>query len=446
MISEEQLQLITGAVDETLTEHDAARLRRLLDASVEAREVFAKLKRDSDRLRKLPIVDPPANFHARVMAKIASLTTLSTPGPTRRTRPDRRRPEDQPRESQPWIPVAIAASVLIGIAGCSYWIFTRDNSSLARNSSHPPPATRKGAADPAWANWLPVDGARPPSAPMPQERSTNNLVRNDSQTPIVPTVESSDVAIAPIPRIVHGPLHASPFMPVILPFDFVKVRVPFLQALVDFDRDNVRQQLIEELGRDPAFRIDLFARDSARGVQILQNAANAVGLKVHADSTTMNYLKKGQVSSVVFYTDAMTAVELTALLAKLNTEDAKISPRVFDSVHATPVSRVDEIELRSVLGADPGLFKRAIPSPERGTKEIDKGKSISAGTADQIVKSITTGQGKTVEGSAVLLTWSPMQARTPPTTSAELKTFLSKRGERKPNAVPVIIVIRHGNG
>ena len=51
-----------------------------------------------------------------------------------------------------------------------------------------------------------------------------------------------------------------------------------------------------------------------------------------------------------------------------------------------------------------------------------------------------------MEGSAVLLTWSPAQGRTPPATSAELKTFLAKRGERKPNAVPVIIVIRHGNG
>jgi hypothetical protein len=129
------------------------------------------------------------------------------------------------------------------------------------------------------------------------------------------------------------------------------------------------------------------------------------------------------------------------LFAKLNAEDARISPRLFDSIHATPVAKQDETELRSILGVDVGLLKRATPTSDRKETVPDSSKSISSGTADQIVKSIAGGQK-----SAMLMTWAPSNLRAMPASSAELKSFLSKRGERPANAVPVIIVIRHGNG
>ena len=147
---------------------------------------------------------------------------------------------------------------------------------------------------------------------------------------------------------------------------------------------------------------------------------------------------------MAIYTDSLTPRQLTALFTRLSAQDAKVSPRLFDILHAAPVSREDEIEVRRVLGVDPGLFKRSLP--ERRTKDGEIGKSVSAGTADQIVKSIGAGKGKPSVNSAVLLTWSPVAGRTPPPMSAELKSYLSKRGDRKPNVVPVIIVIRHGNG
>jgi hypothetical protein len=62
------------------------------------------------------------------------------------------------------------------------------------------------------------------------------------------------------------------------------------------------------------------------------------------------------------------------------------------------------------------------------------------------VKALTTGQGKGTEKTALMMTWLPAAGRTAPAASLELKQFLIKRAERKANAVPVIIVIRHGNG
>jgi len=225
------------------------------------------------------------------------------------------------------------------------------------------------------------------------------------------------------------------------PLDLIRVRVPFLRQLSDFDREDTRQQFVEELARDPAFRIDLFTRHMPRSVEWFRAAAKTAGVTVFVDPTTLERVNKGQINSVVVYTESLTSAELSDLFAKLCAEDATISPRVFDVVHATPVLQTDQEALRSILGIDPGLFKR--PTQEKGS---DSAKPISAGTADQIVKTLTTGQGKGSEKCAMLTTWLPTAARTVPAASSELKQFLLKRGDRKANAVPAVIVIRFGNG
>jgi hypothetical protein len=237
-------------------------------------------------------------------------------------------------------------------------------------------------------------------------------------------------------------------------FKLVDIRIPFLKAIAAFENANVRKELVDELKDGSAFRIDLFAaRDTVRGVEVFQTVARTAGLTVLADATTIDRLKKRQTTSVVIYTEAFTAEELTELFSKLCSEDAKISPHVFDVLHATTVTTGDKgdvANLRAVLGFDPGLFKRLNEKGEKGEKpektektdRLDPTKPLSAGTADHIVKSVS----KPAEKVAVMLTWEPANSRTIPGNSAELKQFIAKRGERKANAVPVLIVIRPGNG
>ncbi len=378
------------------------------------------------------------------MSKVAALTPAPYTLPTHKTEPrPSPAPLSSPRKSQTWVPFAVAASLLLTVGTSSFWYFSRDTANSALNSNNPPLASRSGAADPAWDNWLPAGGV-PPTAPMPAEKGSKGVFVQHS--PVTPgSVERDPVAVAPMPQEGRDPLFAPLSTPTHL--DLVQVRVPFLKPLADFDREDIRQQLKEELARDPAFRIDIFTRDSARAVQFFQTAAKAARVPVYADTATMALVAKRQTTtSIVVYIESLTATELTDLFAKLNAEDAKISPRVFDVLHATPVVKSDEAEMRSILGIDPGLFKRTVPAPERRDNGMDSAKSISADTADQIVRSIATGQGKLSEKSAMLMTWGPSNVRTIPANSGELKSFLTKRGERKPNAVPVIIVIRHGNG
>ncbi len=166
-----------------------------------------------------------------------------------------------------------------------------------------------------------------------------------------------------------------------------------------------------------------------------------------ADASTLDRLKKRQVASVVIFTESLTATELADLFAKLTAEDAKYSPRVCDSLHAAPVVRSDETDLKAVLGVDIGLFKRAIGSGgtgQGGTHSVrPETKPLSAGTVDSVVKSVTSPGAKQTDKTAVLLTWQSANAgRANPATSTELQQFLARRHDRKPNTVPAMIVIR----
>jgi hypothetical protein len=71
---------------------------------------------------------------------------------------------------------------------------------------------------------------------------------------------------------------------------------------------------------------------------------------------------------------------------------------------------------------------------------------MSTGTANQITRALTDPTGKGGDKSAVLMTYAPSQVRTRPGDSRELRQFFERRGERRPNAVPVLIVIRQANG
>jgi anti-sigma factor RsiW len=454
MLTENAKALIAAAVDGELNPAETHRFRRLLDTSAEASALYDRLKADSERLRNLPTAVPPANLLQRVMAKVAALTpppgTLSSPKHSPGTQPGRKPSliqefsEARSRSTRPWIPIAIAASLLIVVSASSFLFFNRasgKSNSLARNPDRAPAATRNDAADSDWSKWLPPENDPHPIAPTPtpKRRTETKMAQSDDVEASKPPVERRAVAIAPEPRPGHNPdLIASELRPEIQ-MGLVRPRIPFLKVLTDFELEDTRLQFVDELGRDPAFRIDVFTNRLPRGVECFRNAAKTSGLNVYVDSTTLDRVNKNQLNSVVVYIECLDAKELAELFGKLCTEDAKISPRIFDAIHATPVLEDDQKALKAVLNIEPGLFKR--PAPD---KAPDLGKPISAGTADQIVKSLTTGKGS--EKSAILMTWLPAAGRTLPASSAELKQFLLKRGERKTSAVPVIIVIRHGNG
>lgn len=422
----DQLELITAAVDGELSAIEDRAFRALVAASADARTLYAALKADSARVGALPCVPPPADLRTKVLARLAAAS------PALLARPK----APAPRRLPAWVPAALAASVLLCVSAGSFAFFAKQT------------AAPRTVAKNDWSDVLPAHHDSHSPLPSPHvaaaARPDPAAAARVDVLPVPPVpgphvVPPEAVAVAPEPRSVVPNFVGSQLLPKLPPFTRVEARVPFLRPVADMAREDIRQELADDLKHDPAFKFDLFVRDTARGAEVFQAAAKAAGLTLLSDAATLDRLKKRQVHAVVVYIECLTAAELTSLFAKLATEDAKFSPRVCDALHATPVGRFDELELKAILGVDVGLFKRAtaIPSGQGGEP-----KSVSAGTVDSVVKAVSAKPG---EKPAVLLTWQTTPGnmpRTNPATSAELKHFLAKRGDRKPNVVPAIIVIR----
>ncbi len=429
----DQLLLITAAVDGELSATEARAFRLLIASCAEARDLYAKLKADSDRVRGLPRVAIPADLHAKILAKLAA----TPPAPQVRPQPHAE-PSPTPiplRRFPAWVPVAAAASVFLCLAAASFAFFSS------------PGAPNGGVAKNHWSNVLPApqEGSAVPSPTQPVRPDPATVVRSEVlPVPPAPTprpVVPDAVVVAPEPRSVPAPdFIGFPPLPKLPPIERIEVKLPFLRPVADLGREDINQELLDQLhhGRDLAFKFDVFVRDTGRGVEVFQHTAKASGLAVFADAATLDKLKKKQAHSIVIYTESFTADELAKLFAKFSTEDAKFSPKVCDSLHAIPVVRSEELELKSLLGVDVGLFKRPVGNGGAG-QGADK--NVSSGTIDSVVKAVS----KPGEKLAVMLTWQTTHAniaRTNPVMSAELKAFLAKRGERKPNVVPAIIVLR----
>ncbi|HJZ56812.1 MAG TPA: hypothetical protein VKE74_17725 [Gemmataceae bacterium] len=426
MIPEDQLRLLTAAVDGELSPKEARRLQRLLAASAEARTLLAQLQAHRECLRQLPKAAPPADLRDRILAKLAQ---VPPPVTTPATLPF---PAGAPTRRRPWVPAAVAASLLLAISAASFGFFSRMDEKSGQPGANSP--TARGSVAPA----LPPEDQHP-STPIVVEPPSGPVARVDNP------------AIAPAPgptptREFVGPpapsnnptLNAGPPRPPIPPLETVHVRVPFLVLLTEFEQPDVRQQFADELGRDPAFRIDLFVTDTNRGAEAFQNAARSNGLALFTDAAAQDRIRRKQPGPFMIYTEALTPAELRDLFGKLAAEDAKNSQRVFDSLHATPLHAADQKELRDVLGFDPGVGKR----PVAPAAPADP-KPISAGTGDQVAKALSNPPGKPADKPAVMLSFSP---RINPGMSKELAQYKDRRGERKPSAVPVMIVIRHTSG
>ncbi len=438
MLTTEQRELVAAAVDGELSAAEWCAARELLDASADARALLESLKTDRTRLQTFPVAQasPPTDLLAKVMARVVAIPPVSRSYPA----PAVSIPQRVHRIITAWAPVAVAAAVLLAVTLGSFAFFTK-------------PGELDSAGAKPWSNLLPSPHQATPVIPSPNSGPSwpHPLPNPDptAHTDTLPSlphpreVEPKTVAVAPEPRPARHDLVASPLLPPIPPFDLIQARIPFLRAVAELDREDARQELSEELARDPA-RIDLFVRDTARGVDVFQNAAKAAGLHLLADATTLAKLKKHQVRAAVVYVECLDQNELAALFGKLSAADTKFTPRVCDSLHATALVRADEHELREILGTDVGLYKRS-QTPGQGAKPPTDPKSVNAGTIEMVTNTLNRPTAKTAEKNAILMTWQTIHAgipRTNPTASKELKLFLSKRGTRKPDSVPAIIVIR----
>ncbi len=426
MLSERVKELISAALDGELTPDETRQVRELLWASAEARAFYNLLKTDRDRVRGLLPVPPPPDLRDRVMARLPAAAPLATPA--------RSRPFTAPHRL---IPVALAASLLLAVTASSFWYFSGGGNESASNGEQPPAvpgssADRKQRPD-AWAGVLPHEQAVLPPAP-PVVPTPHEPVANSAEPPVI------DDSIPPPRAVPPREAFAFPPVPPVAPFELARVRVPFLASVAELGRDDVSQSLLEDLSLHPAARVDLFTSDPARGVEIVRAAAKSQGLTLFADAAVAERIKRKQGTAYLVYLECLTPAEVRGFLTALAKADVKNTPRVLDTLHLCPAAATDARELKAVLGIDPGLWKRA--RQPKGEAGFDPKKPISSGTADEVAKNLAAPSGKAVPKPAVLLTFGPDAARIHPAMSAELKKYLSHRGTRKNQSLPLMIVIR----
>lgn len=425
MLTEDQKELIAAAVDgDELTPVQAADFVRLLRTAPEAEALFQCLHADREHLRTLKRIVAPARVKTNVLAALNTLPIIEPriPGPHR-------------RRAGNWLPQAVAASLFLTVVAASCWLSLRDDRQadvvaqkqrLPRVAETASGRSTQTVATPRGAGVEAIPSPRPaPEATVPGHAR-----------PPVEVASAVEAAPAPRPHGV-GELVASPNLTELRSPETVHLRLPFLAPVSEVDRPDHRAKLLDELARDPAFRLDLFARDTHRAAEVFQAAAKAAKVNLLVDAVARDRLAKKAPSAWMVYTETLSASEIAALLDPLAKSNRADKGTPFTTAHLIPAQQVEQREVRDLLGIDPGLWKRPRPATPAGPKPI------SANTADQIASSLLKS-GASAQNTALMMTYLPANRRAHPMLSKEVKQFLDRRGERSPDAVPLIIVIRPG--
>lgn len=421
-------ELLTAAIDGELTPAERKVARRLLRESESARILYAQLKGDSTRLKKLPRVPAPQELAENVIGVIRDRALTPTPLP----------PAAKSKFNWAMLPVWVnlvtAAAILIVVSIGSYLYFTTSRDYYARLDRAQDLAKEKRQS-------LPADVGDNRSSPI--ERAPTPKEVDQGPTALVTNTSKTGPEIGPSPRVVVADFNASPLpdmVPEIEPFDLNKIRVSQLFDMHELGGDEqARKKLTTEIKKDELVRLDLFCPTTPRALDYVVAALKTRGIAVITDSFVQDRLRRKLTTELVIFTEALTPAEIERLLTTLGSEDVKNGAGEFATVVAAPFLPADLTRLGQLLGVP-----NVLPKPAKATDKVDGSKPLPEGTASHVAATLSkmgtpTTPPKT-EKLAMIVAYSPMNPH--PTTSKEIKQFLDRRGERKADAKPLMLVLR----
>lgn len=434
MIPPNLRELLTAAVDGELTPGERKAAVRLLRESAEARALFAQLQADAGRLKALLRVPAPADLAENVLATIRDRALTPTPLP-----PSPRGPRVNWPAVQVWVNVATAAAVLVMISVGSYLYFAAMSAdkknreqALAARQNLPHPVDHSTAAKPP----------APERAPQPREVTPKS---EPGPGAVVQGPRTPDPELGPSPRVVPsrietGPFHLDP-APEIEPFDLDKIRVSQFFTLGELPTDEkLRKKLVAEMQKDELIRLDLFCQTTPRALDLVLAALKARGVTQFTDAFVQDRVKRKAATEVMIFTEAMTPDEVAQFLTALGADDRKAAPAEFSTLVAAPFLPADLDKLGRLLGV-PAVQ----PKAPKGKPAVDIRKPLPEGTAKDVAAALSK-MGSTptppakAEKVAVAVAYSP--ANPHPAASKEIKQFLDRRGDRRPEAKPLMLVLR----
>ena len=411
MLTAHETQLIAAAVDGELSGAQSHAFRQLLAAKPAAAELFRALQADAARLRYGAIRPIPVSQVSAVLAR----TRSGTQPKIRRAAPTTR---------SLLLHYAIAASVFFTLCSASLWVFTAGN----RREQERVQQGRLPVVNPTHATPEQDSFAIARSVPRIPDRQAIPEV-----LPVPPEVvarKPQDSELAPAPRSAIGDVVGSGIIENPKPLTENALRLPYVFAANELDRMDVQTRLKEEFAQDPAFRLDLFSKNAAAALELLQASAKQVGVTVSVDARTQDLIAKKIPVPVAFFLDGLTAPELAALLGSLGKQLQIQNPASLGAAHLVPMGGADFRDVKESIGID--LI------PARPTRASGEPKSVSADTLGKVTGAVK----KATDKAAIAVAFLPANARTVPAQSKEIKAFLDKRGDRKAGTLPLLIVIR----
>lgn len=413
MLTANELELLTAAVDGELSPARSVVFRRLLTLQPEAAAMFRVLKADAAKVRATAGRSIPVSQVSAVTARIVPKAQPRTVrAPSRRAL---------------LLQYAVAASVFFTLCSASFWIFTAGEQH-ERDRVH---INRLPVVDPTAAAPEKDSVAVAQSVPKVQEPNREVLPDPNELPKDLIAQKPVDTELAPAPRSAIGDVVGSGIIENPKPLTEVRLRLPFLTEASEFDAADVQARLKLELSHDSAYRLDLFTKNPVAALELLQNAAKQAGVAVTVDAKTQELLNKKVPVSVAFYLEGLTAADLGQLFAALGKLLQTVpKPSPLGMAHLIPAGATDLRDLKEVLGVD--------LAPARSPRNGGEPKSISSDTLGKVTNSVK----KVGEKAAIVVAYLPANARTAPAQSKEIKAFLDKRTERKSGTVPLLIVLR----
>jgi hypothetical protein len=438
MLSDRMRQLLTAYVDGELPPRHREAATRLLEHSAEARAFVKHLEADSAALRRLPRRLLQPEFTEKVLRAIhnSGSHVASPPKVARLTKAP---------VYPAWIGLASAAAVLfvVGVGSALYYYAVsskNDREMVAKNdepvrdqTSVPAPIVGPESIRPAF----PRSRTTPESEPSSTDKNDPPTI--EEKGPILEFTADSNIATEspPVRRLeVFNQLE--------------EVKLALSLNLRDLDQVRLQERLRDKLKEDTAFQLDVSCPASAKGLDRLEKVFHAKGVKILVDRAAQTRWQKGLKTHYAFYSEGLTADDVTGILLALGEDDQKADPKQrFNKIvinHLTPANRG---ELCTLLGVDP----RAKPAKPKGPLGVDITQPLSKKTEEQVADALA-GKGpprpqngkttppKSPERVALVLSYNPV--RISPAGSKEIKQFLAGHTAPRPGAIQLLLVLRAG--
>ncbi len=443
MLLDRYRQLLTAYVDGELSSRQRRHVVRLLHRSAEARQLLRQLEADARALRQLPSLPLPADLTGPVLQLINDRNLAP------------RRPRIDKASSITWFgplaSLAAAAAVLltIGIASYLYFVASLDQPAKMATAQTEPKCSDSTPAsedpEPTIAHKNDEIAAEPRNSPTPKidRRAVEppKIVRNSDEKTKPSSADKpsrspkGEAALADRLETFH--------------FDRVPDVLPVVVKLSDLDRLSARKNVIAELGKDNAFRLELPCSNGTKVFDRVQSAARKLRLGFIIDKQAQERLKLKWKISYALYLENITPEELTEFIHQIYVADrksagGKATEVQLDRLVLTHMNAANRKELSALLGVDP----LATGPSANGSSGTDPRNDLTDTTARQVGQSLA-GQGgaprpdyaKPAENIALVLAYNPVR---PSPGSDEIKHFLDSRKPARPGTIRILLVLRNG--